>query len=571
MTKTSDLANSVNPLSIPGSRLIDNSVSTDKVGYTASPDGLQRQLSEKLGDIVSVKDYGAEGDVFPSRLLSEIYPTLEAAQEVYPFVTSLSQSIDWAGCQAALNNADGRTVLFPAGIYGMTGTLTMPTICKLQGGANGKLFPNFSTDWDGNAVPSWGFKCATIQNQTSFSGKGFLDPKARFSIDSMVFRDPGRSGARVLQTSWSFYSMTNCTFHRLDAISPFNNSGSHGAFTFAANQVTACNTLFSGALVDVKIYYNTFTSMTGHIVNITAGGGLNLIEGNRCEFGGPSAVKLGTGSRYNVIAGNLFDAYAGYAIEFSQTSNQNVVDNNMFWRNGRSSNANSVADSHIFLFASSNQIITNNTFIRGGADSGGKNYGPSHLLSFSSCINNSGNKFLGNSTAGSCDTSMMFYDQYGDSTNCIEFDTIDMVAPLDGSANTDDDDLRAGLSRISLLASSPAKVKILQDRQVNGGANIPKLTLEGDGLGNRVLTNGPGGSLNDMDGLHQIDYGGVTYNIRRGAQYASAQPNVNRSNGNWGTGTQIFTTSPSAGGSLGWIKVASGPPDTWKTFGAISA
>lgn len=577
MTKSKDLANSVNPLSVPGSRL--TAVFTDKISYVASPDGAQRQLGEKLGDVVSVKDYGAEGDIFPSRLLSQIYGSLEEAQEVYGFVTDLSQSIDWAGCQAALNNANGRTVLFPAGIYGLSDPLTMPNEpCRLQGGASAKVYPNFTTDWDNNPVPSWGYNCATIQNQGitwvpgSGPGLAFLDAKAHFSIDSLVFRDHGGDKkVRLLKTAQSHYSITNCTFHRLAAISPFNNSAAHGGFTFAANQVTACNTLFGGALVDTKIYYNTFTRMYGPIVNITSGGGLNLIEGNRCEFGDQAAIRLNAGSRYNVVSGNLFDAYAGYAIIFDSTTHQNVVDSNMFWRNGRTQSANSVGDSHIFIQNSSNQLISNNTFIRGGSDSGQENYGPSHLLSFQSCQNSSGNKFLGNSTSRACDTSKIFYDEFNNSINCIEFDTIDMVLPRDGSANTPTDDLGAGLSVMNKLASSPAKVKILEDRRINTSADISKLTLEGDGPGTRELTNGSlSVSLDNMDGLDQIKYGSVTYSIRRGAQYATAQPSTDHSNGNWGVGAQILSLSPSAGGNLGWIKVGE-TPDVWKTFGTITA
>jgi hypothetical protein len=164
---------------------------------------------------------------------------------------------------------------------------------------------------------------------------------------------------------------------------------------------------------------------------------------------------------------------------------------------------------------------------------------------------------------------MMFYDQFGDSINCIEFDSIDMVNPRGGIANTANDDLSSGLSRISRLASSPAKVRIGQDRQINSNASISNLTLEGAGSGSRILTNGPG-SLSDMNGLDKIIYGGVTYSIRRGFQYASAQPAVNGSNGVWGNTSQIFSTSVSPGGSLGWIKTSSGP-DVWKTFGSISA
>lgn len=62
-----------------------------------------------LGQIinhVTPEQYGAIGDgnLHP---LSERFLTLVAAKEVYPFVTALTQSIDWAACQKAENNNRG--------------------------------------------------------------------------------------------------------------------------------------------------------------------------------------------------------------------------------------------------------------------------------------------------------------------------------------------------------------------------------------------------------------------------------------------------------------------------------
>lgn len=59
---------------------------------------------------VTPEQFGAIGDgtVHP---LSERYSTLAAAQAVYPFVTALTQTIDWAACQAADNYARGKTAV----------------------------------------------------------------------------------------------------------------------------------------------------------------------------------------------------------------------------------------------------------------------------------------------------------------------------------------------------------------------------------------------------------------------------------------------------------------------------
>jgi hypothetical protein len=63
-----------------------------------------RSLANRFADVVNPIDFGAIGDGV-SRPLSTIYATLAAAQSVYPFATSLSQELDWAAIQAAVNEA----------------------------------------------------------------------------------------------------------------------------------------------------------------------------------------------------------------------------------------------------------------------------------------------------------------------------------------------------------------------------------------------------------------------------------------------------------------------------------
>ncbi|MFC6122147.1 hypothetical protein ACFPZP_13905 [Citrobacter bitternis] len=62
-----------------------------------------RSQRDKNNDSVTTADFGSIGDgtIHP---LSEKFATLTAAQVVYSFVTALTQSIDWAAFQAALNS-----------------------------------------------------------------------------------------------------------------------------------------------------------------------------------------------------------------------------------------------------------------------------------------------------------------------------------------------------------------------------------------------------------------------------------------------------------------------------------
>lgn len=75
------------------------------------------QLNKLLGrTTVSIKDFGAIGDG-NNHPLSERYSTLAEAQAVYPFITSLTQTIDFAATQAALNavfTRGGGAVFIPA-------------------------------------------------------------------------------------------------------------------------------------------------------------------------------------------------------------------------------------------------------------------------------------------------------------------------------------------------------------------------------------------------------------------------------------------------------------------------
>lgn len=83
--------------------------------------GYPRTQHDKNLETVSIKDFGAIGDGV-NHPLSERYLTLTSAQSVYPFVTSLSQSIDWAATQAAFNASDAITA--PAGKYYISGNVT---------------------------------------------------------------------------------------------------------------------------------------------------------------------------------------------------------------------------------------------------------------------------------------------------------------------------------------------------------------------------------------------------------------------------------------------------------------
>lgn len=101
--------------------------------------GYARTQHDKNTESLSIKDFGAIGDG-ANHPLSERYATLAAAQAVYPFVTALTQTIDYAATQAALNavfSRGGGAVFIPAATsdagYQISTRLVVPDKVNIYG------------------------------------------------------------------------------------------------------------------------------------------------------------------------------------------------------------------------------------------------------------------------------------------------------------------------------------------------------------------------------------------------------------------------------------------------------
>ncbi|CNJ19142.1 Uncharacterised protein [Yersinia aldovae] len=112
---------------------------------TANPQG---NLSQAI-NWVTPEQFGAIGDgtVHP---LSERYATLAAAQAVYPHVTSLTQTIDWAACQAADNYARGVAIV------------KCPTYAKYHFGSTDYLELAIDSKWYGTKLTQTDRPCTTM-------------------------------------------------------------------------------------------------------------------------------------------------------------------------------------------------------------------------------------------------------------------------------------------------------------------------------------------------------------------------------------------------------------------------
>ncbi|MCG7349800.1 hypothetical protein [Sphingomonas sp. ACRSK] len=94
---------------------------------------IRRRLLDKTREIPTLHDFGVIGDG-TNHPLSERYPTLAAAQAVYPFVTTLTETIDTAGIQAAINwsSANKRLVEDRNGGDYVTGPLVLRAYTMLR-------------------------------------------------------------------------------------------------------------------------------------------------------------------------------------------------------------------------------------------------------------------------------------------------------------------------------------------------------------------------------------------------------------------------------------------------------
>lgn len=196
----------------------------DMVGFVALvPSAQTRTLLGKGRDTISVKDFGAIGDG-ESHMLSERYATLANAQIDYPFVSSLSQEIDWAACQAALNafpagsfvspsqvDEAGLSIDFPRGIY-MIGDDTL----KLTSNHNNGYINGVSVIGD-KAVIKGGARCTKIFSvETDYHDKVVCDVEiSNLQFDMTDVDAPGAIGLYL----------KNCAASRFSKLTFFSGDG----------------------------------------------------------------------------------------------------------------------------------------------------------------------------------------------------------------------------------------------------------------------------------------------------------------------------------------------------------
>ncbi|WP_318367125.1 hypothetical protein [Enterobacter sp.] len=174
-----------------------------------------RTQHDKNTDFRTLEDFGAIGDG-TNHPLSERFSTLAAAKMVYPFVTSLTQSVDWAAAMAA-SAVGGFSMLDKK--YSLSDTLKINGKISIKGKGDGESHFIFTGTGDGIVI--------TLAN----------DKDSKFSL----------SGFSILRTGLSTAS-SKTTALKIDGRAKIVTPGS--STTLAT---LAYRTEFSGGIEDIRI------------------------------------------------------------------------------------------------------------------------------------------------------------------------------------------------------------------------------------------------------------------------------------------------------------------------------
>lgn len=180
---------------------------TTTVGPTSAPCG--SGSGTNLG-YINIQTYGATGDG-TCHALSSVYGSLGAAQAVYPFVSDLTQCIDWAATQQAINVAyasapvnASATVYCPAGQYEFSNPVFVDQANNSQGSyaawAVGTTYGN-AANVTYNGIPWLSMGSGNVGNPPT--SQNFLPAQIQLANNSTSVNQAGYP--------WSIVSITNAS------------------------------------------------------------------------------------------------------------------------------------------------------------------------------------------------------------------------------------------------------------------------------------------------------------------------------------------------------------------------
>ncbi|WEK42994.1 MAG: hypothetical protein P0Y64_16875 [Candidatus Sphingomonas colombiensis] len=279
---------------------------------------ITRSMQDVVRDLpLNPRDYGAIGDGY-YHPLSERFGTLAAAQALYPFATALTQSLDWTGIQAALNEA-GRdvnrrgAVRLPLGYFIPSDSLKIPNFVTFEGESrHGSVLLNQGVPLNApqivNADPASAVYI-NIGNLTCFGGTHAVKLSVTGEVSKIWMSDI----FTALQTERCFEAnkqvqsstFTNCTFD-------------------ASNIASNCFRSSSGVNNNNTFIACDFLNATDAHFFLDSGAGLSFV-GCRFEGGGGSSFDGKRTLQFNAVnavtfSGCYFEATHEYLFESASSS-----------------------------------------------------------------------------------------------------------------------------------------------------------------------------------------------------------------------------------------------------------
>lgn len=423
----------------------------------------------EIGGVYNVKAFGAVCDG-SSRPLSTIYGSLAAAQAVYPHATALTNQLDWAAIQGAINaafSAGGGSVFVPPGVCLNDGTLVLKYKVNLLGGSLGAYAKNTFGTRERSTI-----KLAAnsnvpmlINDRVNGPYQNPLDPGVgRFQdsvIDGINFdalpgnnQDP-TAYAIDIDLAWSM-TIRNTMVEA--ALAP----GIH---------VNHSNILY---FIDVSVRGNTDTQnaiFLDHVEDsLFQGLHLGSVQGDVVVLNKTSrtvwqsnfifhsltasGMHLTNNTVENVFDGNRFDQNYEDGMVVDAGSNQNTITSNVFVENGFPGNTFGIG----LNMSGSKNVVVGNQFSTGVGNAGLNN----QSYGFAINANADYNSFLGNYADGAI--APYFISSTGTSHNAV--DNLGVFAQ----------DFSPIYNNTLNIGNSTAVVKRIAIEQVNG---YPDLILNG--------------------------------------------------------------------------------------------
>lgn len=192
--------------------------------------GVVKDIISK-GPFVDVRSFYPSTQIGPdgnSHPLSEIFPSLLAAQDIYPHATDLSDEIDWCAIQAAVNYTKllSGTVLLPIGTYVVNKTVVVTDGefygCRIEGinarGTNivsslAGTMPLFKFRGGSGAFSNVGLKNLSIEPETTDEGVAIYIDGQCFALFENVRIKNMKYGVWVHNQSAGTFSELNQFYH----------------------------------------------------------------------------------------------------------------------------------------------------------------------------------------------------------------------------------------------------------------------------------------------------------------------------------------------------------------------